>query len=150
MKAISVRQPWAWLIADFDGAGAIPPKRLENRRTLKNIRGRFLIHAGKGFDTEGWRWLLGHKNAQTQTDTFWRSLSTAKWDAPRGGIVGVADIVGVICPGFELPAELVGQWLWRDEDQNSLILKNVSSVKFFPCPGKLSVFEVDYPYDLKG
>ena len=46
MKALSIRQPWAHFIA----AGI---KGVENRSTLKNFRGEFLIHASKIFDDEG-------------------------------------------------------------------------------------------------
>lgn len=39
MKALTVRQPWAWAILH---AG----KRIENRTRRTNFRGRFYIHAG--------------------------------------------------------------------------------------------------------
>ena len=41
MKALSIRQPWAWLIIH---AG----KDVENRTWCTNYRGRFLVHAAKG------------------------------------------------------------------------------------------------------
>jgi len=41
MKAISVRQPWAWLIIH---AG----KDIENRSWPTGVRGRVLVHASKG------------------------------------------------------------------------------------------------------
>src|SRR3990167_9411398 len=41
MKALSIRQPWAWLILH---AG----KDIENRGWPTSFRGRFLIHASKG------------------------------------------------------------------------------------------------------
>jgi hypothetical protein len=41
MKALSIRQPWAWLILN---AG----KDIENRDWPTHFRGRFLIHASKG------------------------------------------------------------------------------------------------------
>lgn len=41
--ALSIKQPWAWLIA----AGH---KDIENRSWNTNFRGKFLIHAGKTFD----------------------------------------------------------------------------------------------------
>lgn len=40
MRALSIRQPWAWAIVH---AG----KRVENRSRNTNIRGHFLIHAAK-------------------------------------------------------------------------------------------------------
>lgn len=45
MKALSLRQPWTWLVA----TGI---KDVENRTWKTNFRGRILIHAGKSFDTK--------------------------------------------------------------------------------------------------
>lgn len=44
MKALSIRQPWAWLIA----AGY---KDIENRTWSTKFRGRIYIHASKGYDS---------------------------------------------------------------------------------------------------
>ncbi len=41
MKAISIRQPWAWLIVEGG-------KDIENRQWLTRFRGNILIHAAKG------------------------------------------------------------------------------------------------------
>mgnify|MGYP001114609934 CR=1 FL=1 len=41
MKALSIRQPWAWLIVH---AG----KNIENRSWRSHYHGRFLVHAAKG------------------------------------------------------------------------------------------------------
>jgi len=46
MKALSVRQPWAWLIANN-------LKPIENRTWPTRYRGAFLIHAGQTFDLQG-------------------------------------------------------------------------------------------------
>ncbi|MCG0445699.1 ASCH domain-containing protein [Pseudomonas aeruginosa] len=40
MKALSIRQPWAWLVANGH-------KDIENRDWATSFRGRFLIHAAK-------------------------------------------------------------------------------------------------------
>ena len=57
MKTLSIRQPWAHMITDFPGTDITPPKRIENRKTLKNILGPFLVHAGLKFDHDGLAWL---------------------------------------------------------------------------------------------
>lgn len=49
MKAISVKQPWAWAL--FHG------KPVENRVWPTNFRGELLIHASKNFDEEGVEWI---------------------------------------------------------------------------------------------
>lgn len=50
MKALTIKQPWAWLII----AGY---KRIENRTWKTGYRGALAIHAGKAFDVEGWLWV---------------------------------------------------------------------------------------------
>ena len=47
MKALSIRQPWAWLI--LHGG-----KDIENRDWATRFRGRVLIHASKGVTQDEW------------------------------------------------------------------------------------------------
>jgi hypothetical protein len=47
MKAISVRQPWAWCILNIG-------KDIENRDWPTRVRGRVLIHASKGMTRDEW------------------------------------------------------------------------------------------------
>ena len=53
MKALSIKQPWAWAIIH---AG----KNVENRTWATSYRGPLLIHAGKTFDHEGYQWIMDH------------------------------------------------------------------------------------------
>jgi len=48
MKAISVRQPWAWLL--IHGG-----KDIENRDWPTGFRGRIAIHAAKGMTVQEWQ-----------------------------------------------------------------------------------------------
>lgn len=48
MKALSIRQPWAWLI--IHGG-----KDIENRTRHTKHRGRFLVHASKGMTNKEYR-----------------------------------------------------------------------------------------------
>jgi len=50
MKALSIRQPWAWLLVEGF-------KDIENRTWKTNYRGSFLIHASKQFDTKSVVWI---------------------------------------------------------------------------------------------
>jgi len=54
MKAISIKQPWAWAI--FYG------KDVENRVWGTKYRGELLIHASLTFDYDGLGWLRKHKH----------------------------------------------------------------------------------------
>lgn len=53
MKALSIRQPWAWLIASGH-------KDVENRTWYTRFRGKFLIHASLKFDDAGLVWVRGN------------------------------------------------------------------------------------------
>lgn len=70
MKALSIRQPWAWRIL-HEG------KDIENRDWPTRFRGTFLIHASKGVDTAD------------QDEVKAKGM-------PIGGIVGRADIVDCV------------------------------------------------------
>ena len=77
MKALSVRQPWAWAIVALD-------KDVENRTWATNRRGPLLVHAGKTYDHEG-------------RDFIENEMGIAVPDElPRGGIVGQADLVDCV------------------------------------------------------
>ena len=55
MKALSIRQPWAWMIL-YAG------KDIENREWPTRFRGRVLIHASKGMTHDEWEdaWEFAH------------------------------------------------------------------------------------------
>ena len=89
MKAITLWQPWAQLVA-------IGAKRLETRSWATSYRGPLAIHASKGF-TKCARALVA-------TEPFWTALSTApgplahrgwpfrfhEYNLPRGAVVATA------------------------------------------------------------
>jgi hypothetical protein len=71
MKALTIRQPWAWLIV----AGLKP---VENRKWSTTHRGPLLIHAGLKHDP---------------TPEFWHR-DTEKF--AYGAIIGVVDLIDVV------------------------------------------------------
>lgn len=75
MKALSIMQPWAWLI--LHGG-----KDIENRTWRTEQRGRILLHAGQ----------------RTDLDAFdaYRDLLPSLDKLPRGGIVGMVTITGCV------------------------------------------------------
>lgn len=82
MLALSIRQPWAWLIANGH-------KDVENRTWTHGYKGPLLIHAGKGMTREDYTACLevvANVAPQVRLPAF---------DAlERGGIVGQARITG--------------------------------------------------------
>lgn len=102
MKALTVRQPWAWAIAC---AG----KTVENRSWPTDYRGLLAIHAGKkpepidpyGSSQEAEL----HKHIR---DVEWSSASEKAFCA-RGAIVAVVDLVGEhVCDGSCSPWAVPG------------------------------------------
>ncbi len=115
-KVLSIRQPWAWLIA----TGI---KDIENRTWETNFRGTFLIHAGKTFDYEGYEWVISEMGVALR----------ARSQFEVGGIVGEAEIIDCVTssnsPWFSGPY--------------GFVLRNARPRRFTPLSGKLGFFDVD-------
>ena len=80
MKAISIRNPWAWLIVNGH-------KDIENRRWSSPYRGRLFIHASKTWDLDG---AEDVKAAFEEAGLDWPT------DFQFGGIIGVVNMVDCI------------------------------------------------------
>jgi hypothetical protein len=143
MRVLSFRQPW--LDAILRGG-----KRIENRVGWKNChyRGPILLHASvhksKGYHREVRDW------ASVHTSGLWMppALET---ELPRGGIVGRADIVGIV-QGFGTPRgrAIIGDTERPLDDREllwwmggfALVLDRVQRLDFVPCAGSLGLFRV--------
>lgn len=123
MKALSIKQPWAYLIA----AGL---KDVENRTWRTKHRGPFLIHAGKSFDMDGYRWVRQNfpELAMPQPNEF-----------PLGGIVGCATLVDCFEPGSRASGACISPWYF---DQYGFQVAGACHLPFRTLPGKLNFFEV--------
>ena len=122
MKALSIRQPWAWLI--LHGG-----KDIENRDWPTRVRGRVLIHAAKGMTRDEYD--------SAAIFAFGR-IGTAKlptMDAlPRGGIVGSVDIVD--CIQRSSSHWFVGRY--------GFVLRDPQVLPFQPLRGALGFFEAGH------
>lgn len=119
MKTLSIRQPWAWLIA----AGH---KTIENRTWATNYRGPVLIHASK-------------THADGEDDYIAREMCRELGiDLPAhfeyGAVIGIAEITDCV-------TDSVDDWF---EGPVGFVLKQARPVTPFPVSGKLHFFEVDY------
>lgn len=123
MKAISIRQPWAWLILH---AG----KDIENRPRNWNFRGKLYLHASKGMtrdeylDAELFTCDIPHDGKPIELPPY--------EELQRGGIVGTVEVTGCVedhaSPWFNGPF--------------GLVLKDATPLPFFPFKGALGIFEV--------
>lgn len=114
-QALSIRQPWAWLIVNGF-------KDIENRSWPTRFRGLVLIHAGlridDGFeDSQNWPWAIERPD-----------------DFEFGGIVGQAEIVDCVTAS-------PSPWFYGP---HGFVLRNARPLPLRPCRGKLGFFTPDF------
>ena len=114
LKALSVRQPWAWAIV-FGG------KDVENRSWPTRYRGRLLVHAGSAFESAG----LDRISALGVEPP-------ARGEFARGAIIGAVEVVACIRDS-DSPWAVPGLWHWLLTDPHPLLPP-------IPCPGRLSLW----------
>lgn len=136
MKALSIRQPWAWLIVRPDlisetvrlGASIVGDiKDIENRTWHTNFRGRFLVHASKGMTWDDYRWAA----------TFAREAGVdvpAFDDLRRGGIIGSVELVDCVNTSSS-------RWYMGDK---GFVLRDPKPLRFTPWKGQLGFYDVPY------
>ena len=124
MKALSIRQPWAWLICKGF-------KDIENREWSTNFRGRIYIHAGKTMDmsvpalTITEEWILERLTPEQRNEYY-----TAQFY--RGAIIGEVDIVDCVDNSFS--PWFIGRY--------GFVLANPTLYeKPISCKGRLRFFE---------
>lgn len=122
MKAITVRQPFAWAI--IHGG-----KDIENRSWSTRHRGPLLIHAASSMTA-------------TEYGDFAEMLAKKKLgpmpqlaDLLLGGIIGVVDLVD--CVERSRSPWFVGDF--------GFVLKNPRPLPLLPLKGQLMMFNVEYP-----
>lgn len=122
MKALSIRQPWAWLIA----AGY---KDIENRSWNTKYRGKFLIHASltlEQFPEIGLQYM----------DLMVGYAIYCKNNSAIGVIIGEAEIVDVV-------TDSNSEWFQNIAGNRGFVIQNAKLWdKPVPCKGKLNFFEV--------
>lgn len=118
MKALSIRQPWAWLIVNGF-------KPIENRTWNTNARGPILIHAGKSFDKKGYAWVR---------DNFPEIDLPLPSQFERGGIVGRANL-------WEVATASSSPWF---SGPFGFRLAQAEPLPFVPMPGRLGFFEAEH------
>jgi len=131
MKALSIRQPWAFLIAHG-------LKDLENRDWETHYRGPLLIHAGKTLADDAFlscQTLLNRiPGVRAQLEAL-GGITVGELKAQCGGIVGRAELVD--CVEESTSPWFVGRF--------GFVLENPQPLPFLPLRGQLGIFEVRYP-----
>ena len=132
MKALSIRQPWAWAIIH---AG----KDIENRSWPTRFRGRFMVHASQGMTRGEYENCLDHCHHVSQANPFPAGLTMPAFDElPRGGIIGSIDLVDCVAGTiFNSNPWFFGPYGFR--------LANPEPLPFTPLKGKLGFFDAEMP-----
>lgn len=126
MKALSIRQPWAWLL--LEGY-----KDIENRTWNTNYRGSFLIHASKQFDTKSVAWIYDNfPSLKSELDPYIRHGCNGVLEC--GGIIGIADLIDCV-DKHDSP--------WYTSHYG-FIIRNIRSLQFYKCKGQLGFFNINY------
>lgn len=113
--ALSIQQPWAWLIVNGY-------KDVENRTWLSHLRGWIGIHAGQKFDKQGESWVK---------DEFPDITLPAEYPC---GLVGRAQLIDCI-------QESKSPWFFGPY---GFLLQNAEPfLAPIPCKGKLGFFKPD-------
>jgi hypothetical protein len=118
---LSIRQPWAWLIANGF-------KDVENRTWPTRFRGEFFIHAGKSFDADGYRSL------QEWCEPSVRLQIPNKNEFELGGIVGRARIVDCV-------DDSESDWFFGPY---GFVIEDAQPLAFRPLRGQLGFFKVSF------
>jgi hypothetical protein len=135
MKALSIRQPWAYLICKG-------LKDVENRSWSTEFRGRIYIHTGLKFDKYGFDKITGQfspvdiKTKMILLATFIKGAFTL------GAIIGEVDIVNC---RYRFPEENDNLYsVWHEPGRYGFILANPVFYEHpLPCKGRLRFFEPD-------
>lgn len=126
-KALSLRQPWAWLVVE-----GIKP--VENRVWTTKYRGPFYVHAAKGMTRQEYADCAGFCAARTEGEL------PPFDELYRGGIVGVATLINVLPP--PRGNALSGAKKWQMDGQYGFQVTDPRRLPFTPCRGALGFWSV--------
>ena len=119
MKALSIRQPWAWLIVHGR-------KDIENRSWRTKFRGRFLVHAAQGMTRREW------SDAVVFCNEHRLPLPPHFSKLQRGGIIGSVELVDSLDTSDS-------PWYMGEK---AFVLRDPKPLSFTAFKGRLNFFEV--------
>ena len=128
MYALSISQPWSWLIANG-------LKDIENRDWSTSYRGWFLIHAGKKLDPACFDGNDLYSPALYEMGVgldIMALVPSTKQGYETGGIVGYAKLVDVVMRSGS-------PWF---KGRYGFVLCEARPLPFYPLKGALGFFEV--------
>jgi hypothetical protein len=138
MKALSVKQPWAWLIC----AGY---KDIENRNWPTTFRGKIYVHAPKFWENcfaddiyQQYASILEAKGLPYDDFIEWWRRENPRTDGLLSGIIGEVDITGCV-EASDSP--------WFTGKYGLVLANPVLYERPIPCRGRLGFFIPDIRED---
>lgn len=129
--ALSIMQPWAWLIVE--GFKDVENRNWKPTNPGLKFRGPIAIHAGKKIDKEPHSDVIRGINPATG----YRDLEGNQYPAcfgrevETGGIVGIAEICDVV-------TKSESDWFFGPY---GFVIRNAKPIDFIPCTGQLGFFD---------
>lgn len=128
-KALSLKQPIAWLIANNY-------LLVDDRTWGTQYRGTIMIHASKGLYQEYYDYL------KLNTDIPLPNKDKLEY----GGIVGIAKLI-LCCRPKELPSNIQinqrAHFNGVHQEHFGFLFEKANPIALIPCRGKLGIFEID-------
>ena len=122
MKALSIKQPWAYLICNGF-------KDVENRDWATQYRGPLLVHSSKYTDDDS---IAGAKAIMDRLDIPWPARATVPQVMALGAIVGMVEIVD--CVSESDSPWFVGEY--------GFVLRNPRIIQPIPYKGRLGLYDI--------
>lgn len=143
MKAISLMQPWAWLMTH--GIPSVPMKNIENRKWRTYERGLVLVHASLTWDEGNFPFFDGKKKTTTQFHIneivpfeIRQVMPQFANQYPKGGIVGKFKVEKVVT---KLDMVKQPKNIWFFGPYGFFTVDN-GPLSFTPLRGQLNFFNV--------
>lgn len=137
-RAISLTQPWAWVILNLG-------KRIENRDWVTHFRGRLLLHAAKGMTVADW-YAAHDFVAAFDAEAAARIPKPKDPALVRGALVGRAELVDVVSPGWKFASRRRPRDNWTEQQKRwymgayGFVLAHVRPTNVVPCKGALGLW----------
>jgi hypothetical protein len=123
MKALSLYQPWAWLMVN--GHKDVENRDWKDRNPGLRFRGRCLVHASRTFDEDAYGF-----GAERFPDL--RRIMPLRRDLPAGGIVGEFEV-------FNAVTSSTSPWFFGPK---GLLVRNAKPRRFVAMSGSLGFLGV--------
>jgi hypothetical protein len=133
MKALSIKQPWAWAICNLPE----PYKKdIENRTWHTKFKGDFLVHASKTFDKEGYKRLLDY----LESLNYEGHIPEPK-EFIKGAIVGISELTNIANNNdiYFLNTKSI----WYEGEYGFILEDSKAFENPIPLKGQLNFFNVD-------